>query len=122
MVRIKKISDIYVNCDDIIEDNDKKERSLMKMFNKGNKDIGKGNMYQYIFDKRWPKLKKHLFNVVEDLEERKDLEEVFPEIFEKLRAKARDFYGSFIPRDYPKFSNKGNPKFYDGVWSSGWCQ
>ena len=122
MVRIKKISDIYVNGHDIIEDNDKKERSLMKMFNKGNKDIGKGNMYQYIFDKRWPKLKKHLFNVVEDPEERKDLEEVFPEIFEKLRAKARDFYGSFIPRDYPKFSNKGNPKFYDGVWSSGWCQ
>ena len=121
MIGIHNLSETIINGDDADEGCDKEERRLMKKFQKYYEPTINRNMYQHVFDERWPKLKKHLFNIVEDPEEKIDLKEELPEILEKLRVKAREFYGSFIPRDYPKSSKEGNPKFYDGVWSSGWC-
>ena len=119
MIKIHNLNETDIDGDDVNEGSGNEERRLMKYFT--NKTAVNRNMYQYVFDKRWPKLKKHVFNIIEDPEERRDLKEEHPEILEKLRTKAREFYGSFIPRDYPEFSKKGNPKLYDGVWSSGWC-
>lgn len=79
------------------------------------------NPRQRMFDRRWPKLKKHLFNVVEDPEERTDLFDSNPEIVEKLRLRVRELLGSFVERDYPDPSKKGKPKNFRNVWSPGWC-
>ena len=82
---------------------------------------GMDNDYQQIFDQKWPSLKKHLFNVVQDPEERNDLQSSHPDILEEMRMKAREFYSTFVQRDYPNRSEKGNPKYFDNIWSSGWC-
>ena len=99
------------------------EENYLKLLQKirQNNNITNANEYQYIFDKQWQNLQKYLFNVEEDPEEKKDLTKKQPKILEKLRQKTREFYGSFIPRDYPSLSQKGNPKNFDGIWSSGWC-
>jgi len=81
----------------------------------------KDNDYQSIFDRKWPSLKKHLFNVVHDPEERNDLQTSHPDILEEMRQKAKEFYASFVQRDYPEKSEKGNPKYFDNIWASGWC-
>jgi len=81
----------------------------------------KGTPRQKMFDRRWPKLKKHLFNVVEDPQERSDLFESKPEIVERLRLRARELLGSFVERDYPDPSKMGKPKNFNNVWSPGWC-
>ena len=77
--------------------------------------------YQKMFDKKWPELQKHLFNVVEDPEERVDLQESHPEILERLRSRVRELYGSFIASDFPAVDHRGSPKHFHGVWSTGWC-
>ena len=74
-----------------------------------------------MFDQKWPKLKKLLFNVVEDPEERTDLFKSNPEIVEKLRLRVRELLGCFVKRDYPDQSKRGNPKNFHNVWSPGWC-
>ena len=79
------------------------------------------NPRQRMFDQKWPKLKKLLFNVVEDPEERTDLFESNPEIVEKLRLRVRELLGSFVERDYPDQSKRGRPKNFHNVWSPGWC-
>jgi len=76
---------------------------------------------QRLFERRWPKLKKHLFNVVEDPEERNDLFDSHPEVVEKLRLRVRELLASFVERDYPDPSPKGRPKHFKNVWSPGWC-
>ena len=80
-----------------------------------------GTREQRIFDRKWGMLKKHLFNVEEDPEERKDLVESHPEVLEKLRRRAREYLGSFVKRDYPDPSQRGNPHHFANVWSPGWC-
>ena len=106
---------------DIYEDD--YEENYLKLLQKirQNNNITNANEYQYIFDKQWQNLQKYLFNVEEDPEEKKDLTKKLPKILEELRQKTREFYGSFTPRDYPSLSQKGNPKNFDGIWSSGWC-
>ena len=80
-----------------------------------------GTPIQRLFDRRWPKLKKHLFNVVEDPEERTDLQESRPDLMEELRLRVREYLGSFVARDYPDTDKRGNPRNFGGVWSPGWC-
>merc|ERR1712110_865929 len=59
------------------------------------------NEYQVLFNRRWPILKKHLFNIADDPEERNDLQEELPDVLEEMRLKALERYGSFVERDYP---------------------
>jgi len=77
---------------------------------------------QRMFDRKWPKLKKHLFNILEDPEERNDLKDSQPEIVEMLRIRVRELLGTFVDRDYPDPSNGGKPKHFHNVWSPGWCE
>ena len=79
------------------------------------------NEYQKVFDVRWPDLKKHLYNVVEDPEEKNDLKRTHRDIMEQLRQRVREYYGSFVERDYPAEVKRGKPKHFGNVWSSGWC-
>ena len=79
------------------------------------------NDYQKIFDQKWARLQKHLFNIDDDPEERVDLQESHPEILEELRIKVRELYGSFVRADFPPADHKGSPRYFKGVWSSGWC-
>ena len=106
---------------DIYEDDI--EENYWKLLEKirQNNNITNTNEPQYIFDKQWQNLQKYLFNVEEDPEEKKDLTKKLPKILEELRQKTREFYGSFTPRDYPSLSQKGDPKNFDGIWSSGQC-
>jgi len=80
-----------------------------------------GTPIQRLFDRKWPKLKKHLFNVVDDPEERTDLQDSRPDLVDQMRLKVREYLGSFVARDYPDFDKKGSPKNFRGVWSPGWC-
>ena len=81
------------------------------------------NEYQILFNSRWrwPKLKKHLFNIADDPEERTDIQEELPEMLEKMRLKVPYMYGTFVKRDYPDMSKKSDPARYGGNWSLGWC-
>ena len=107
--------------DEDVNEVDDLERRLIDDFKKTYKNSSNTNIYQYLFDKRWPYLLKYLFNIAEDPGEQVDLKKILPDTLEKLRLQALNFYGSFIPRDLPKISNKGLPKHFDGVWSHGWC-
>ena len=73
------------------------------------------------FNSAWPKLKKHLFNVRLDPEERNDLVLSRPDIMEQLREKVVELLKTFVSRDYPAPSNKGRPNHFNNVWSPGWC-
>ena len=96
------------------------ERSMLHDM-KLQQHFNQSEAFQRIFDRRWPHLKKHLFNIVDDPEERTDLQEEQPELMETMRLRARELYGSMVERDYPPFSKKSNPKNFGGVWSPGWC-
>merc|ERR1719264_1306170 len=73
------------------------------------------------FNSAWPKLKKHLFNVRLDPEERNDLALSRPDIMEQLREKVVELLKTFVSRDYPAPSNKVRPNHFNNVWSPGWC-
>ena len=96
------------------------ERSMLHNM-RTQQHLNQSEAFQRIFDRRWPHLKKHLFNIVDDPEERNDLKDEQPELLERMRLKAREFYGSMVERDYPPFSKKSNPRNFGGVWSPGWC-
>jgi len=74
-----------------------------------------------VFNSAWPKLKKHLFNVRLDPEERNDLALSRPDVMEQLREKVVELLKTFVSRDYPAPSNKGRPNHFNNVWSPGWC-
>ena len=74
-----------------------------------------------MFIRRWPDLKKHLFKITEDPEERNDLQEELPDVMEEMKLKVLELYGSFVERDYPDMSSKSNPARWGGNWSPGWC-
>ena len=74
-----------------------------------------------VFNSAWPKLKKHLFNVRLDPEERNDLVLSRPDVLEQLREKVVELLKTFVARDYPAPSNKGRPNRFNNVWSPGWC-
>ena len=74
-----------------------------------------------VFNSAWPKLKKHLFNVRLDPEERNDLAASRPDVLEQLREKVVELLKTFVARDYPAPSNKGRPNRFNNVWSPGWC-
>ena len=76
---------------------------------------------QVTFEKRWPELKKHLFNVAVDPEERIDLKKVKPEMLERLRQKAYELFSTIVNEDFPDPVQNGKPKFFNNIWSPGWC-
>ena len=104
--------------DEYTEDIDD-EVSLMRMM--GNDYDISSNKYQIIFDLRWPNLKKHLFNIPADPEERVDLKDEQPQLVEDMRLIVRDMYASFVERDYPDKSKRGSPRHFNNIWSPGWC-
>ena len=107
------------------DDEDGDEEKLdNKLLNEIRRNLDKNssmNEYQILFNSRWPKLKKHLFNIADDPEERTDLQEELPEVLEKMRLKVLDMYGTFVKRDYPDISNQSDPARFGGNWSPGWC-
>ena len=52
--------------------------------------------HHQVFNKQWPKLKKHLFNVRLDPEERNDLTLARPDVVEQLREKVVSTKSCFI--------------------------
>ena len=81
----------------------------------------KGLSFKEIFEKQWPEMRKLLFNVIDDPEERNDLQELEPEVMEEMGKVVSELYESFVERDYPKFSKRGLPKHFNNTWSHGWC-
>ena len=73
------------------------------------------------FNREWPTLKKHLFNVRTDPDEKFDLMVTKPEVVEQLRKRLLQLLETFVPRDYPTPSSKGKPSNHNNVWSTGWC-
>ena len=97
------------------------DRKMLEEIRRNRKKSSDLNEYQIMFKKRWPNLKKHLFNISEDPEERNDLQEELPDVMEKMRLKALELYGSFVERDYPDMSSRSDPARWGGNWSPGWC-
>ena len=59
--------------------------------------------------------------MMDDPEERTDLQDSRPDLVDQLRLKVREYLGSLVARDFPDFDMKGNPKNFYGIWSPGWC-
>ena len=76
---------------------------------------------QKTFEKIWPELKKHLFNVAIDPEERINLKKVKPEMLKRLRQKAHELFSIIFNEDFPDPVQHGKPKFFNNIWSPGWC-
>ena len=76
---------------------------------------------QILFDKRWSMLKKYLFNLDIDPEERYDLKKNKRNVVEMLRKKARDLFATIVPADFPDPVFEGKPKYFNNIWSPGWC-
>ena len=74
-----------------------------------------------LFNKAWPRLKKHLFNVRTDPEEKFDLVLSQPAVVEELRARVEELMVGLVERDYPAPDRRGRPTHFSNVWSPGWC-
>ena len=67
------------------------------------------------------RVKKHLFNVAVDPEERIDLKKVKPEILEHLRQKTHELFSTIVNEDFLDPVKNGKPNFFNNPWSPGWC-
>ena len=97
------------------------DRKMLVNIRREQKESSDLNEYQLMFIRRWPNLKKHLFKITDDPEERNDLQEELPDVMEEMRLKVLELYGSFVERDYPDMSYKSDPARWGGNWSPGWC-
>ena len=62
-----------------------------------------------------------MYNVIEDPEETTDLRHQFPEIFEKLKRNVLKHLRSIVPEDFPPQDLSGHPRYFNGIFSPGWC-
>jgi len=63
-----------------------------------------------------------LYNIKEDPEERNDLKQQHPDIFVELRSRVLFHLENIVPEDFPSQDFSGHPRYFDGVFSPGWCQ
>ena len=56
-----------------------------------------------------------------DPEERKDLKKNKRNLVERLRIKAHDHFAEIVPADFPDPVIEGKPKYFNNIWSPGWC-
>ncbi|KAK3109012.1 hypothetical protein FSP39_021151 [Pinctada imbricata] len=62
-----------------------------------------------------------LFNIAEDPTEHFDLSEKRPDIVKNLQARLDEYRKQMVKANYPPNDKNGDPKYYDGYWSPGWC-
>ena len=60
--------------------------------------------------------------LTEDPFEYNNIAEENPEIVEELKAKLDKYQETMIPPHVAPETEKGNPKYFNGVYSPGWCQ
>lgn len=63
-----------------------------------------------------------LYNITSDPEERVDLSEDHPDVVETMLKKLAKFDASMIPPNVKDQVDSGNPKHFNGVYTTGWCQ
>ncbi len=62
-----------------------------------------------------------LYNIDDDPIESNDLSRKLPHIVHKLRKKLLQHKKKLVPASNPRKVRKAHPKFWNGVWSPGWC-
>ncbi|KAL5008889.1 hypothetical protein ScPMuIL_014470 [Solemya velum] len=67
------------------------------------------------------KYKPQLFNIKDDPTEHFDLAKRMPEMVQQLQKRLAKYRESLVPARYPPRDPASNPKFYNGVWTPGWC-
>merc|ERR1712029_166050 len=72
-------------------------------------------------EKKFKKLDIAMYNVLEDPEERNDLREKYPDIFEDLQRRVLQHLRNVVPEDFPPQDFSGHPRNFDGYFSPGWC-
>jgi len=45
-----------------------------------------------------------------------------PEMVKKLEDRMNEYHKQMIPAKIPPVNPMGNPKYYGGVWTPGWCK
>ncbi|XP_068209803.1 arylsulfatase B-like [Palaemon carinicauda] len=63
-----------------------------------------------------------LYNVIDDPEERNDIAELYPEIVAEMLEDLEREFERLAPVDNPPADLSSDPKFFDGLWSPGWCE
>ena len=62
-----------------------------------------------------------LFNVEDDPIESNDLSRKLPHVVRDLHKRLQKYKEKLVPAFNPKKVRKAHPKFWNGVWSPGWC-
>uniref|UniRef100_A0A914VF44 Sulfatase N-terminal domain-containing protein n=1 Tax=Plectus sambesii TaxID=2011161 RepID=A0A914VF44_9BILA len=62
-----------------------------------------------------------LFNIKEDPYERRDLSKRKPKIVHQLMLRLRKWALSAVPSIHKPLDDRGNPKYFNGTFASGWC-
>ena len=73
-------------------------------------------------EKMFNKVDFAMYNVIEDPEERNDLKQELPEIFQELKRKTLEHLKNIVPEDFPAQDYSGHPRNFDGYFSPGWCR
>ena len=72
-------------------------------------------------EKKFKKLDIAMYNVIEDPEERNDLRDKYPDIFEDLQRRVLKHLRNVVPEDFPPQDFSGHPRNFNGYFSPGWC-
>ena len=62
-----------------------------------------------------------MYNVMEYLQERVDLSDQLPEIFEEQNRNVMRHLNNVVPADFPPHDMSGHPRRFKGNFSPGWC-
>ena len=44
-----------------------------------------------------------------------------PKLLKKIMKRLEHYKKSLVPSQHPTPSKWGHPRFFDGIWSPGWC-
>ncbi|XP_046566689.1 arylsulfatase B-like [Haliotis rubra] len=62
-----------------------------------------------------------LYNITADPTEHFDLSAKYPDLLDMMKKRLENWKKSRVPAQDPSPVPRANPKYYDGVWSPGWC-
>lgn len=74
-----------------------------------------------INDKPQPVPDFQLFDIDNDPGEHSDIASQHQDIVEELKSRLDYHRKTMVPANYPPDDPRGDPKYYDGNWSPGWC-
>ena len=78
-------------------------------------------MGKYVYNIQYDST-QHIFYCTADPFERNNIAEENPTIVNELMDKLDQYKKTMIPPNVEPETEKGNPKYFNGVYSPGWCE